>query len=277
MNRLSIEEETAIVAALTEGASLSSAARIANCHRETVSKTMMRVGATCAEVLDRTMRGIKCEAIELDELWTFVQKKQRRIRATDDPTQVGDFFVYTSIDPASKVMPSHLVAKRNRAATQEFIRDLASRLLNKVLISADGFSPYVESIDEEFGPNCDFAQVIKSYQAEPIGPGRYAPPRVSSLEKIAVLGEPDLKKAGTSRVEASNRTIRMRCRRFTRLCDAFSKKVEPLKAAVALFFGDYNLVRRHQTTGEVPAVAAGLIASPMSLRDLVEMSRECPN
>lgn len=273
MNRLSIEEEEAVVRALCEGSSMRSAARIASVNRESVGKILLRVGAASASLLDERMRNLTCREIQVDEVWTFCLKKQAHLRAGDDRTVSGDQWVYVALDPESKIIPSHLVGKRRGHNTRAFIDDLASRLGNRVLLSSDAFSHYADAVDESFGAQVDYAQVLKSYEAEPVGPGRYAPPRVASIEKEVVFGNPNMERVSTSHVEVANRTLRTRCRRFTRLCNGFSRKLECLKAAVALYMADYNFCRPHTSIRMVPAVKAGVIPEGMTLRNLVELAR----
>ena len=190
----------------------------------------------------------------------------------DDPEQYGDFWVWTALDPESKLIPAHMVGKRNGATADAFIADLAPRMANRVQLSSDGLRLYVPAIRRHFGNNVDYAQIVKSYEAEPIGPGRYSPPRVTTVDKTRVVGIPDLARASTSLVERSNLSIRTSNRRFTRLTLAFSKKLEHLRASVSLYHAWYNFCRRHRTIRTTPAVAAGLVNHEWSVAELVSLA-----
>lgn len=169
-------------------------------------------------------------------------------------------------------MPTYAVGKRDAPTATAFMGDLASRLSNRVQLSSDALRAYVEAVEAGFGANVDYGQIVKAYEAEPIGPGRYSPPKVVSAEKLRIAGKPDMETLSTSYVERQNLTMRMAMRRFTRLTNGFSRRVENLKAAVALHFAWYNLVRRHSTIKTTPAVAAGVADGPWSMYDLVSLT-----
>ena len=271
VNILKSEKRQAVIGGLVEGLSVRSVERMTGVHRDTIGRLAVRVGNACASELDRLMRDLPCQRVEVDEVWCFVGKKQRHVADTDDPTQVGDFWVWTAFDPDTKLIPAHHVGKRDRAAADAFVSDLSERMANRIQISSDGFGLYVRAISEHFGNNVDYARIVKSYEAEPIGPGRYSPPKVSEVEKTAVIGSPDMNKVSTSGVERSNLTLRMSSRRFTRLTNAFSKRPANLRAAVALHHAHYNLARRHGSLGTTPAMAAGVVDREWTIADLVEL------
>lgn len=272
MNRLDIGTQTAVISALVEGASVRSVERMTGVHRDTIIRLMVRVGETCRHIADETMRDLPCNRVEVDEIWCYVGKKQRHVLDTDDPSEVGDFWTWVALDAETKLVPSYLVGKRDRAHAHAFMNDLASRLVNRVQISSDALRLYVDAIEANFGGDVDYATVVKSYEAEPIGPGRYSPPKVTSTEKTVIVGKPVEKLISTSYVERQNLTMRMNMRRFTRLTNAFSKKPENLRAAVDLHFCHYNLIRKHATLGATPAMAAGLATRPLTVRKLVELA-----
>lgn len=220
---------------------------------------MLRVGQGCEKLMDQTMRGLACKLLQLDEIWCYVGKKQRHVKDTDDISTVGDFYTWVAIESATKLIPSYKVGKRDGDTGQAFIDDLASRLANRVQISSDGLKIYVDAIEEFFGADVDYAEIVKFYETEPLGPGRYSPPKVVKVEKSYIAGNPDLKITSTSYVERQNLTMRMNMRRFTRLTNAFSKKGDNLKAAVALHFAHYNFVRVHRTLKVTPAMEAGVM------------------
>jgi IS1 family transposase len=216
------------------------------------------------------MRDLSCTRLEIDELWAFVGKKQRNVKRTDDAALVGDTWTYVATDAETKLVPSFFVGKRNAENTDAFIADIASRLRTRVQISTDGLRLYVGAIGRAFGPNeVDYAQIVKSFEAEAIGPGRYSPPRVTGTEKTPIFGAPVAEHVSTSYAERNNLTIRMGVRRYTRLTNAHSKKLENHVAATALHFAHYNYVRRHMALRVSPAMAAGIANTLWSTDELV--------
>ena len=273
MNKLKLDKQEAVIQALVEGCSIRSAERMTGVHRDTIMRLLVQVGQTCDDILDPMMRGLTCKRIEVDEIWCYVGKKQRHITATDDPNVTGEFYTWVAIDADTKIVPVHRVSKRDAASAHAFITDLASRLENRIQLSSDALRFYVDAVEAGFGPDVDYATIVKSYEAEAVGPGRYSPPKVISVNKRRMVGRPDMKMASTAYVERNNLTMRMAMRRFTRLTNAFSKKVENLRAAVSLHFAWYNLVRGHRSLhGATPAMAAGIQDDFWSLRDLIELS-----
>jgi IS1 family transposase len=257
-NNLRTEKQLAVLSALVEGNSVRSTERMIGVHRDTILRLMVRVGNGCADLLNEKMVDLGCARLEMDELWSYVGKKQRHVKKTDDARTVGDTWTYVAIDSDSKLIPSFRVGKRDQENTRAFVADVASRLRNRVQISTDGLKQYIYAIGASFGRNVDYAQIVKSYEAEAIGPGRYSPPKVTSTEKTPVFGEPVAELVSTSYVERQNLTMRMGMRRFTRLTNGFSKKLENHVAAVSLHVAHYNLVRTHRTLRTTPAVAAGV-------------------
>ena len=276
-NVLKRKKQERVIAALVEGSSVRSTERMTGVHRDTIIRLMKRVGAGCEALMDSELRDLGCRRIQVDEIWAYVQKKQRHSQPKDDASQVGDFWTFVAIDADTKLVPNFKVGKRDARTAQAFIDDLASRLSGRVQVSADALSAYVGAIDLAFGTDVDFGQIVKSYEAEPIGPGRYSPPRVVATDKRAVWGNPDPDHISTSYVERQNLTMRMSIRRLTRLTNAFSKRVENLQAAVALHFGHYNFVRTHRTLTSnqgglhtTPAMAAGVVDRPWTVGELLE-------
>jgi len=269
MNRLKAEKQETVIRALAEGASIRSVERMTGVHRDTIMRLGLRVGATCEQVMDETMRNLDCEQLEVDEVWSFIGKKQRHVMPTDDPGDVGDSWVWVALDPDSKVIPAYVVGKRDLPTAVAFISDLASRMANRVQISSDGLRAYVDAIEQAWGSDVDYAQIVKTYETDPIGPGRYSPPRVASVARFPIIGDPDMEKVSTSLVERSNLTLRTFNRRFTRLTCAFSKKPEHHRKSVALSLCIYNFVRRHNTLKTTPAVAAGVTYREWSIKDLL--------
>jgi len=227
-------------------------------HRDTICRLLVEVGEGCAKIMDERMRDLSCRRIQVDEIWGFVGKKQRWITPQDDRNRLGDMWTFVALDPDTKLVPAYRVGKRTRPHAVAFMTDLSERLANRVQLSSDALNTYVDAVERAFGADVDYGQAVKFYEAEPIGPGRYSPPRVVDQQKIVIAGSPDQAHISTSLVERQNLTMRMSMRRFTRLTNAFSKKVENLKAAVSLHFCHYNFVRLHKTLRITPAMAAGV-------------------
>ncbi len=273
-NKLKTEKKLAVLGALVEGCSVRSTSRMTGVHRDTVCRLLVRVGDGCARLLNERIVDLDCQRLELDELWSYVGKKQRHVTKHDDAHRVGDQWVYVAIDADTKIIPSFLVGKRSVANTNAFVEDVAARLRNRVQISTDGLRMYIEAIERSFGGDVDYAQIVRSYEAEPIGPGRYSPPKVSSTEKLPICGAPVEELVSTSYVERQNLTMRMGMRRFTRLTNGFSKKLENRCAAVALHVAHYNFVRTHRTLRVTPAMAADVETSVWSMDELLAVAEE---
>jgi IS1 family transposase len=255
-----------------EGSSIRSTERITGVHRDTIIRLMVRVAAAAERFSSATLVDLPCKRIEVDELWAFVQKKNKNVVEADDWSRVGDQYTFVALDPETKLIPSHVVGKRNVQTAMRFMDDLASRLSGRIQLSSDGFSPYFHAVDNAFGRNVDYGMVVKEYAETPAGRGRYSPPTVVSCEKDEIIGFPNRALISTSLVERSNLTIRMHCRRLTRLTNGFSKKLDNLKAAMDLYFCFYNFVRFHRTIRATPAMEAGIARSPLTVADLVDMA-----
>jgi IS1 family transposase len=278
-NVLPRSKQVAVVNALVEGCSIRATERMTDVNRETIGTLLLRVGNGCANLLDETMVDLPCNRLELDELWSFVGKKQRHVKDWEDSSRVGDMWTWVALDAETKLVPSFLVAKRDAESANAFVHDLAPRLRFRVQVSTDGLKTYVEPMADAFvEKGVDYAQLIKSYEIEPAGSGRYSPPKVTGIERIPVFGSPIADLVSTSYVERQNLTVRMGVRRYTRLTNAFSKKLENHTAATALHFAHYNFVRRHQTTRVTPAMAAGVAKTMWSTEDLLDAALDgvCP-
>jgi IS1 family transposase len=270
MNRLSLARGTQVINCLVEGNSIRSTERMTDTHRDTIMRLMVEIGTGCAALANDQMRNLDCRRIQCDEIWTFCRMKQARIPRFINRTKLGDQWTFVAIDPDTKLVPSYRVGKRTRENAVAFMTDLSERLSNRVQISSDSLRSYVDAVERAFGADVDYGQIVKFYDAEPIGPGRYAPPRVTGAERTVIAGSPDQVHISTSHIERQNLTMRMSMRRFTRLTNAFSKKFENLQAAVALHFAHYNLVRLHKTLRVTPAMAANVTDRVWSLAELVE-------
>jgi IS1 family transposase len=270
MNRLALARRTQIVNCLVEGNSIRSTERLTDTHRDTVTRLLVQVGNGCAKLLDEQMRDLNCRRVQVDEVWTYCQKKQRWVTPQDDARRVGDQWIFVAIDAESKIVPTYRVGKRRRADPAAFMQDLSNRLSNRVQISSDALSSYVDAVERAFGREVDYGQTVKFYEAEPIWPGRYSPPRVVREERTVIAGNPDQDHISTSIIERQNLTMHMSMRRLTRLTNAFSKKVENLQAAVGLHFAHYNFARVHKSLRVTPAMAAGITDRLWSLEEIVE-------
>lgn len=270
MNRVPLARRVQIINTLVEGNSIRSTERMTGTHRDTIMRLLVEVGAGCATLMDEQMRELPCRRIQVDEIWAYVGKKQAHLTREDDRSRLGDMWTFVALDPESKLVPTFRVGKRSGANARLFMADLSERLANRVQLSSDALSTYVDAVERAFGADVDYGQEVKFYDAEPIGAGRYAPPQVVKAERIAIMGKPDREHISTSLVERQNLTMRMSMRRFTRLTNAFSKKVENLTAAVSLHFAHYNYVRVHRTLRVTPAMEAGVSDRLWSLDELVE-------
>ena len=270
MYTLSAEKKLAVLSGLVEGNSIRSISRMTDVDRNTITSLLVRVGDHCTELLDSRMRNLRCNYIQCDEIWTYVGKKQKRVRE-DDPPEVGDQWVFVAIDPESKLIPVVTVGKRTEETTWYFMQELAARLATRVQLTTDGFHFYRRQVEEAFGEDVDFAQLVKLYgdYGQHDAEAKYSPsPIVEVISKVR-QGDPDPAHICTSHVERQNLTMRMQMRRFTRLTNAFSKKLTNLKAACALHFAHYNFVRIHQSLRVTPAMQAGLTDHVWSIPELL--------
>jgi IS1 family transposase len=269
-NVLNTDKQIAVIAALAEGSSIRSIERMTGIHRDTIMRLGVKVGQGCTAMMDAKMRDLPCQRLELDEIWGFVGKKERHLQKSDDP-QLGSVWTWCAIDADTKLVPAFHVGDRGRIAAHTFVRDIASRMRNRVQISTDGLGDYVSAIEESFGADADYAQIIKTYgHEETTDNRRYSAPEFVSCEKKIIAGKPNVDLISTSYVERLNATTRLHMRRLTRLTLAFSKKRENFAAAVGLHFAYYNFVRRHNTLRCTPAMAAGVAPSFWTVADLVE-------
>jgi len=273
-NVLNTDKQIAIIGALTEGSSIRSIERITGVHRDTIMRLGVRVGKKCELLLDSKMQDLGCNYLQFDELWGFIGKKERHVKIDDDP-EMGDVWTYCAIDPETKLVPAFRCGKRNHETTTTFVQDVASRMRNRVQISTDALRGYVEAIEQSFGADVDYGQIVKVYlHDDSQHPERkYSAPHFAKAMRRPVAGDPEMDMISTSHVERLNATTRLHVKRLSRLTLAFSKKLENFKAAVALHFAYYNFVRRHATLRCTPAMAAGVERDFWSVEDLVEDTR----
>jgi IS1 family transposase len=273
MNNLSNEKQRTAIQAIIEGNSLRSTERMTGIHRDTLMRLLVRVGQGCARFLDGNVKAVPSQKVQVDEIWTYVFKKQARLTVYENAAGIGDQYVFVGLDSDTKLVISHLVGKRDSTSAYYFMRDLKDRLANRVQLTTDGFSPYINAVDNTFGADVDYAQLVKIYgQAKPSTASArrwYEPVRVKGAIPMDVTGRPKASAISTSHIERQNLTMRMQMRRFTRLTNGFSKKLENLKANIALHFAHYNFVRVHQTLRTTPAMASGLTDHLWSLEELL--------
>ncbi|HEY4740208.1 MAG TPA: IS1 family transposase [Candidatus Acidoferrales bacterium] len=270
MNVLPKEKQVQIINALVEGCSVRATARLVGVEHKTVLRVLLRVGKNCERLLDEKMRGIRSRLIQVDEMHSFVFVRQKNLNPTrHDERVMGEQYLFIAIDSESKLVPSYLVGKRSAENAYQLMKDLESRLATRPQITTDGFRPYVNAVDDTFGTNVDYAMLVKTYQGDETNRERYSPSEIVDARPVPVMGNPKPEYISTSHVERQNLTVRMQLRRFTRLTNAFSKKFENLKAALALYFAWYNFCRIHSTLRISPAMAAGVANEIWSLDKLL--------
>lgn len=276
MRKLDTKTRALIIRLLVEGNSIRATARIADVSKNTVNKLLIDAGKACSKYHDENVRNVQASVIQCDEIWSFTYAKQKNVKdAKAAPDQAGDTWTWTAIDADSKLIVSYLVGGRNAAYANAFMDDVASRLANRVQLTTDGHNAYLEAVEGAFGADVDYAQLIKIYGDAPeSAKGRYSPADCTGIKKRKVEGEPNEAHISTSYVERQNLTMRMHMRRFTRLTNGFSKKVENHVYAVALHFMYYNFVKVHQTLKVTPAMEAGLTDRLWDVADLVELIDE---
>ncbi|HXO26166.1 MAG TPA: IS1 family transposase [Thermoanaerobaculia bacterium] len=271
-NVLSTEKRVSIISALVEGVSVRATARMVGVSKDTVMKLGVEMGEACARYQDEALRELTCRRLQVDEVWSFVYAKAKNVPQDRlGEFVVGDVWTFTAIDAETKLIPSFLIGSRDAGSATELLQDLASRLVNRVQLTTDGHKMYLSAVEEAFQGSVDFAQLVKIYGADSEGEKRYSPAVCIGCERTAVTGQPDPKHVSTSYVERSNLTVRMSVRRFTRLTNAFSKKLRNHAAAVALFTAHYNFCRIHQTLRVTPCMAAGVTKTVWSIADLVSL------
>jgi IS1 family transposase len=280
MNKLTIEERAKILHLLCEGMSIRAITRLTGASKNTVSKLLVDAGKVCAAYHDANVRNVKAARVQVDEIWSFTYAKQKNVAsAKDAPEGAGDTWTWTAIDADSKMILSYLVGGRDSEYAMEFMDDLASRLAHRVQLTSDGHKAYLEAVEGAFGCDVDYAQLVKMYGPTITAPGRYSPAECIGIRKRTAEGRPDADHVSTSYVERQNLTMRMHMRRFTRLTNAFSKKVENHAHAVALHMMYYNFVRIHKTLRVTPAMAAGVSDRLWDIADialLVEQAEAKP-
>ena len=273
MNKLTSTKRSQVVSTLVEGCSIRSTVRMTGVAKNTVTKLLVDLGAVCSAEQDRLMRNLPCRRLQLDEIWSFCYSKQKNLPVEKQGEfGYGGVWTWVGMDAETKIVPTWVIGKRDAGTARMFIEDLEPRLANGAQITSDGLKVYLDAIDDTFRLNVDYAMLIKMFgddtrQSE----ARYSPPQCTGTRQTALIGNPDSKHISTSYIERQNLTMRMGMRRFTRLTNAFSKRVENLAAAVSLHFIHCNFVRIHQTLRVTPAMAAGATDRLWSIEDIVRL------
>lgn len=270
MNKLNRQRQAQIVAALIEGNSIRATARMCDVDKETVMKLQVSAGFACAEYQDKAMRNLTCKRVQCDEIWAFCYAKDKNVPADKQGKfGFGSVWTWTAIDADTKLIPSFTVGNRDAASARMLIEDLASRLKTRIQLTTDGLRVYAEAVEGAFGADIDYAMLIKTYESSQ-HETRYSPAVCTSCEQKPMMGNPDPKHISTSYVERQNLSMRMGIRRFTRLTNGFSKKIENHAGSVALYFMHYNFCRVHRTLRVTPAMEAGLTDHVWTIEEMFD-------
>ena len=278
MNKLDTKTRTQIIHSLVEGNSVRATARMADVSKNTVMKLLVDAGKACAAYQDQALRDLPCRRIQVDEVWSFIYSKAANVaRAKAAPAEAGDVWTWTAIDAETKLVPSWRVGDRSGETAIDFMDDLRGRLADRVQLTSDGHRAYLEAVEGAFGGDVDYAMLVKLYGAEGgvSSEKRYSPAQCTGIRKRRIEGSPDPAHVSTSYVERNNLTMRMSMRRFTRLTNAFSKKIENHAHSVALHFMYYNFCRQHKSLNKIsPAMAAGVTDRLWDIEDIVRLVDE---
>src|ERR1017187_8283658 len=277
MNKLSLDKKVAVISALVEGCSVRSTVRLTGVAKGTILRLLAEVGQAWAESQDRVIRNVSAQRVQVDEIWSYVGCKEKNVTPEKFDAQIcGDVWTFTAIEAQSKLVISWMVGRRDAGCAAEFLRDVESRLANRIQLTTDGHKMYLVAVPDAFASEVDYAQLVKVYGNDPEGQKRYSPAQCLGTKRVDIIGTPDHDHISTSYVERQNLNMRMNMRRFTRLTNAFSKKIENHIHSVALFHMHYNFVRIHQTLRVTPAMEAGICHCVWSIRDIVRMTEALP-
>ena len=275
MNKSSRERRAQILGMMVEGVSIRATSRMTGASKNTIVKLLADAGQACSEYQDRTLINLPCKRLQADEIWSFVYSKQKNVPEDKrGQFEYGDVWTWTALCADTKLVPSWYVGTRDADSAYTFLRDLAGRLTNRVQLTTDGHAAYLNAVNEAFARDIDYAMLVKKYGNAPEAEKRYSPPICLGTERTIIRGRPDLAHISTSYVERQNLSMRMGIRRFTRLTNAFSKKLENHIHALSIYFMHYNFVRQHQTLRVSPAMEAGVSNKLWSLMDVVAMIEE---
>lgn len=270
-NILKKDKQIAVISGLAEGMAIRQIERVTGIHRDTIMRLGVKAGQYSARYMKENLRDLDCEEIQIDELWGFIGKKQGHVMP-DDHRTLGDVWTFCAIDADSKLVPCYRVGKRNALTAAAFLADLSSRLRNRVQLSSDAWPAYGEVVEQVFGTEIDYGQIVKSYEVVDVkAQRRYSPPELVKVSKKWMAGKPNRNLISTSYVERLNATTRHHMKRLARLTLAFSKKFENFEAAVGLHFFYYNFCKMHKSIRCTPAMAANVERSILKVSDLVDM------
>jgi IS1 family transposase len=273
-NNLPFDKKVNVISMLAEGSSIRAIERITGVKLNTIMKLNRRVGDACAKLMNEKMRGLSCRNVEIDEIWGFIGAKRKNAQRAG---AYGDVWTFIALDADTKLIPSFVVGKRDLYHARAFMEDLASRMSQRIQLSSDSLNAYPEAVERGFGSEVDYGQLVKTYAITNLNKdaaSRYSPAEVVKTERTIVNGMPDVSRISTSHVEKQNHTLRMHCRRLTRLTNAFTKKFENFQAAVSLNFAYYNFCKIHGAIRMTPAMAAGVEKSIWTVADLVKACGE---
>jgi IS1 family transposase len=273
-NVISTAKKVAVISALVEGCSVRSASRMTGVSKGAVLRLLVSVGNACAAYQNATIRNLSAKRVQVDEIWSFCYCKQKQVTEKMAEERIADdVWTFTAIDADTKLVISWLVGRRDAGCAAEFLQDVAGRLKSRIQLTTDGHKMYLTAVPDAFGSEIDYAQLVKVYGNDPVeGMKRYSPAQRLGTQRIEVIGEPYNAHISTSYVERQNLNMRMNMRRFTRLTNAFSKKIENHVAMIALFHMHYNFGRVHQTLRVTPAMEAGISSHVWSIQDIVALS-----
>lgn len=278
MNRLNIEDRARIVSCLVEGNSIRATVRMTGASKNTVVKLLADLGRACSEYQDKVFRDLNCKRIQCDEIWSFCGAKERNASPEKKKQGWGDVWTWTALCPDSKLIPCWFVGDRSAGSAYHFMHDLAARLATRIQLTSDGYRPYIQAVEDAFGSEIDYAMLVKIYGSPETknkpAEVRYSPAQCMGARKAVISGMPDRKHVSTSHTERQNLSMRMGMRRFTRLTNAFSKKLENHEHAIALYFMYYNFARVHQTLRVTPAMEAGVSHHVWSLEEIVQLCEQ---
>jgi IS1 family transposase len=272
-NVISMAKKIAVISALVEGCSVRSTSRMTGVSKGAILRLLVSVGSACAEYHDRVVRNVASKRVQVDEIWSFVGCKEKNVTLEKMEAGIcGDVWTFTAIDADTKLILSWMVGRRDAGFATEFLRDVESRLSNRIQLTTDGHKMYLTAVPDAFAESVDYAQLVKIFGNDPEGQKRYSPAQCLGIKMVDIIGTPDHKHISTSYVERQNLNMRMNMRRFTRLTNAFSKKLENHIAMLALFHMHYNFVRIHQTLRVTPAMEASISLHVWSIADVVALT-----
>jgi IS1 family transposase len=258
MNKLSLDKKVAVISALVEGCSIRSTVRMTGVAKGTILRLLAEVGQACAEYQDRVIRNVPAQRAQVDEIWSYVGCKEKNVTPEKFDAQIcGDVWTFTAIEAQTKLVISWMVGRRDAGCATAFLQDVQGRLANRIQLTTDGHKMYLVAVPDAFASDVDYAQLVKVYGNDPEGQKRYSPAQCLGTKRVDIIGTPDHEHISTSYVERQNLNMRMNMRRFTRLTNAFSKKVENHIHSIALFHMHYNFCRIHQTIRVTPSNGSG--------------------